>query len=177
MSKQTVEQVSSIVIRPVLENDWVRLESLWLSLYTHQRDQGMQLELPTNAYQLWVESQQSVLDRFAFVFVAEEAESVVGFIAGKIRSLPQHFGGQPVGYVGELFVVESHRNRGIAGRLLSTARLWFREREISRIELQVVVNNSQALNFYARQGWKTELTQMVWQEGVRDLSETLSGRE
>lgn len=162
------EPSSSYLIRPVTNDDWPQLESLWRSLYEHQRAHGMLLELPPDAFQLWMASLQPVLDRFGFVFVAEEAEALVGFLAGRIRSLPAYFGGQQVGFISEVFVPDSRRNRGIAHELLSMAHTWFRERNIARLELQVVINNSHARNFYLRRGWVEELTQMVWQEELKD---------
>lgn len=148
-------------LRPITDADWPRLESLWLALYEHQQSHGMLLELPPNAYQLWADSFRPLMERFGFVFVAEEAHALVGFFAGKIRTLPPHFGGYQVGYFTELFVIETHRGRGIADELLTAGINWFREREIVRLELQVVSNNEQARSFYLRRGWVEELTQMV----------------
>jgi len=124
----------------------------------------MLLELPVDAYELWAASFKSALGRFAFVFVAEEEESLVGFLAGRIRAQPQHFGGQQAGFISDVFTDGAYRNRGIAGELISRARSWFNERGIDRIELQVVAHNSEARDFYLRNGWVEELTQMVWEK-------------
>ncbi|HKR61677.1 MAG TPA: GNAT family N-acetyltransferase, partial [Pyrinomonadaceae bacterium] len=70
----------------------------------------------------------------------------------------------PVGYLSELFVIESYRRRGIADELLSAGLAWFRERNISRFELPVVIGNSEARNFYLRRGWVEEFTQLVLQD-------------
>jgi GNAT superfamily N-acetyltransferase len=156
----------SHVIRPIASDDWPRLEPLWLALYEHQRAHGMVIELPDGAYQSWAASFQPLLERFTFVFVAAEADSLVGFLAGRMRSLPAHFGGQQVGHFSELFVADSHRRRGIADELLTTGINWFRERGIHRIDLPVLVKNSEARAFYLRHGWVEELVQMVWQEEV-----------
>jgi GNAT superfamily N-acetyltransferase len=155
---------SSLVIRLATVEDWPRLEHLWLLLYEHQQAHGMLLGLPPDAYQLWVASFQPILGRFGFVLVAEEAKSLVGFLAGRIRSLPPHFGGHQTGHFSELFVADSHRRRGIADELLSAGINWFRERGIQRIDLPVLAKNSGAREFYLRRGWVEELVQMVWQE-------------
>jgi GNAT superfamily N-acetyltransferase len=154
----------SCLIRPVTDRDWPGLEALWRSLYEHQHAHGMLLEVPFDAYRLWVKSFQPVLERFAFVLVAEESNSLVGFFAGRLRSLPPHFGGYQVGHFSELFVADSHRRRGIADELLSAGIKWFRERNIHRIDLSVLAKNSEAREFYLRRGWVEELIQMVWQE-------------
>ncbi len=155
---------NSYVIRHINDEDWPRLEPLWLALYEHQRAHGMLTGLPPEAYQLWAASFQPVLERFAFVLVAEEADSLVGFLAGRLRSLPPHFGGHQVGHFSELFVADSHRRRGIADALLAAGIKWFRERAIHRIDLPVLTKNSGAREFYLRHGWVEELVQMVWQD-------------
>jgi RimJ/RimL family protein N-acetyltransferase len=40
---------------------------------------------------------------------------------------------------------------------------WFAERDIHRVELQVVTANRHAHDVYAHMGWRDELTQMVFQ--------------
>jgi GNAT superfamily N-acetyltransferase len=150
-------------IRPI-DDDWAQLEVLWVALYRHQREHGMLIELPPDAYQLWVSALKPLMGRFGFVFVAEEAQSLVGFLAGRIRSMPAHFGSQPAGFIGEVFVLDSHRGRGIAQELLSLAQSWFHERDVHRVELQVVAGNTQAREFYLRRGWAAELIQMVWRD-------------
>jgi GNAT superfamily N-acetyltransferase len=152
------------MIRPITNHDWQRLEPLWLSLFEHQRAHGMLVELPPNAYELWVAAFTPLLERFAFVLVAEEENSLVGFLSGRIRAQLPHFGGRSVGYLSELFVIDSFRRRGIADGLLSAGIAWFRERDIHRFELPVVVNNSQARQFYLRRGWVEEFTQLVLQD-------------
>jgi|ERR1043166_4898256 GNAT superfamily N-acetyltransferase len=172
------------IIRHVTEGDWPRLAPLWLRLYEHQRAHGMLLELPPDAFELWRASLQSLLGRFAFVLLAEQqraAESSdsaggsrltgattapVGFLAGRVRSQPPYFGGQLAGFVSDVFVEEAQRGRGVAGALLDASVEWFAARGVVRVELQVLVGNAVAREFYRRRGWKEELVQLVWQEGA-----------
>jgi GNAT superfamily N-acetyltransferase len=171
------------IIRHVTEEDWPRLAPLWRRLYEHQRAHGMLLELPPDAFELWRASLQPLLGRFAFVLLAEPRGAAecsdpaggsglagataapLGFLAGRVRSQPPYFGGQPAGFVGELFVEEAQRGRGVAGALLDASVEWFAERGVARVELQVLVGNTSAREFYRRRGWKEELVQVVWQGG------------
>src|SRR2546425_12116086 len=125
----------------------------------------MLIELPSDAYELWVASFQPVLDRFAFVLVAEEQSSLVGFLAGRTRALPPHFGSGQAGFISDVFTDAAHRNRGIATEMLGRACSWFTDRGIERLELQVVAGNAEARSFYLRHGWVEELTQMVRETG------------
>jgi GNAT superfamily N-acetyltransferase len=151
------------VIREVREEDWSRLKPLWQSFYEHQKEHGMLLDLPPDAYEQWASSLQPVLGRFGFLFVAEESHTLFGFLAGRIRSQPDYFGGQPTGFLSDLFITDSHRRGGVARELLSAAARWFDERSITRVELQIVINNDHAREFFRRQGWREELVQLVWQ--------------
>ena len=172
------------IIRHVTAEDWPRLRPLWLRLYEHQRAHGMLLELPPDAFELWRASLQPLLGRFAFVLLAEQqraaessdaaggprlaegAAASLGFLAGRVRSQPPYFGGRPAGFVSELFVEEARRGRGVAGALLDASVEWFAARGVARVELQVLVGNAFAREFYRRRGWKEELVQLVWQEGA-----------
>src|SRR2546430_16936875 len=112
------------MIRAVTEEDWERLKSLWVALYDHQRAHGMRIELPDNAYDLWADSLKAALDRFTFVFVADEDKWLVGFLAGRIRTHPPYLGGRKVGFISEVFPDPAFRNRGIAEGLLRLAQSW-----------------------------------------------------
>ena len=100
----------------------------------------MRLEVPADGYQKWATSLKGMLGRFACLFVAESGEDIAGFLAGRVRSLPPYFGGYPVGFISEVFVEESCRDRGIGCELVTRSVSWFKECGIRRIELQVVVN-------------------------------------
>lgn len=152
------------LIRHIQDEDWQQLEALWLALYEHQQRHGMLAKLSWNAFPLWSEGQKPILQRFGFVFIASDGDAVVGFVAGRIRSLLAHFGGQPVGAMTEIFVAESHRRVGVGKDLLATGIDWFRERGIHRVDLPVLAQSTGAREFYRRLGWVEELVQMVWQD-------------
>lgn len=121
----------------------------------------MTLALPADAFERWRDSLEPLLGRFGFVLLAESEGELLGFLAGRVRSQPPYFGGQPAGFVSDVFVEEAHRRQGVADALLAAAAKWFEERDIRRVELQVLVGNSDAREFYRRRGWKEELVQMV----------------
>lgn len=164
--KQTGDQ-SPVRIRLANGGELSRVERLWVALYEHQRANGMILELPPNAYEHWAASLKPLLGRFACLLVAEVEEEAIGFLVGRVRSLPQYFGGYPVGFISEVFTEDAHRGRGIGSRLVTQAVSWFEESGISRVELQVIINNEGARKLYRRLGWRDELVQMVWQKEPR----------
>src|SRR5262249_54086962 len=92
------------VVRLAAADELDRLEMLWGALYEHQKAHGMSIVPPSDAFSAWVSGIRSSLGRFAVVVVAEFEGTFIGFVAGRIRLLPPHFGLQRVGFIGEVFV-------------------------------------------------------------------------
>jgi GNAT superfamily N-acetyltransferase len=162
MEDQLPAADSSLVIRSGEKADVARLETHWCALYQHQREHGMLLAVPDNGFQQWAAPLASMLGRYACLFIAEEHGEIVGFLAGRIRSVPPYFGGFPCGFISDVFVSDAQRSRGIGEKLLDAASQWFQAHDIKRIELQVIINNVDARRFYQKHGWQEELVQMVW---------------
>ena len=153
----------SVNIRAIANEDWDQVKPLWLALYEHTQARGMQTEIPPDGFEAWARSFAGLLERIAFVFVAEADGEVVGFFAGRIRVHPKYFGGRQVGYFSDLYISNSHRRRGIARDLMTAGLSWFRERGINRFELPVVAGDDEARAFHKSNGWKEDFVQMVYE--------------
>src|SRR2546422_7777153 len=99
--KAELAAIGDYLIRSGSADDLLRLESLWLALYEHQKSNGMLLDLPADAFSHWASSLTPILNRFACLFVAEKNSMLVGFLAGRIRSLPPYFGGSQAGFISD----------------------------------------------------------------------------
>ncbi len=157
------ELIGDYLIRSGTSDDVLRLESLWLALYEHQKSHGMLLDLPVDAFSHWTASLAPILTRFACLFVAEKNGELVGFLAGRIRSLPPYFGGSQAGFISDVYVAEPDRGHGLGRKLVLMATGWFQKLGLARIELQVIMNNLPARELYRQLGWSEELVQMVWE--------------
>jgi GNAT superfamily N-acetyltransferase len=153
---------SELILRRALAEDMDRIKPLWHALYKHQFEHGMLLRLPEDAFEAWLKSIVPFLGRFASVVVAELHGEIVGFVAGRLRTLPPYFGTATIGTISEVFVSESLRGGGIGRQLLAFALEWYKAQQITRVELQVVAGNPDGIRFYRRLGWHEELLQMVW---------------
>jgi GNAT superfamily N-acetyltransferase len=158
--------MNDLTIREINADEIEGLRAMWESLYRHTRAHGMLSDVPPEGFALWASSFAGLWGRLAFAFIAAEQDSVVGFVAGRIRVHPKHFGGQQVGFISELFVSPSYRRRGVGKRMIEAARSWFAERGIARIELQVVAGDHGARAFYVSNGWAEEFVQMVTETKV-----------
>jgi len=151
-----------MIVRHAKPEDMDRIAPMWHALYRHQFEHGMLLQLPEGAYDAWLKSVTPFLGRFAQVVVGEMDGELVGFVAGRIRTLPPYFGSATIGAISEVFVTDARRGGGLGRRLLAFALDWFKEQQITRVELQVVAGNPDGIRFYRQLGWHEELLQMVW---------------
>jgi GNAT superfamily N-acetyltransferase len=162
MTASNLPPSSELILRHALTEDMDRIKPLWHALYKHQFEHGMLLRLPEGAYDAWLKSIVPYLGRFASVVIAELHAEIVGFVAGRIRTLPPYFGSATIGAISEVFVSESLRGGGIGRQLLAFTLEWYKAQQITRVELQVVAGNPDGIRFYRRLGWHEELLQMVW---------------
>jgi GNAT superfamily N-acetyltransferase len=137
------------------------LEPLWKALYEHQLAVGQMLPVPEGAFAEWARGMAPVLGRFGVIVMAVEDSEVQGFVAGRIRPIPSHFGGGLAGFISDVFVKPDFRGRGISRQLIYSAEKWFVERDVKRLELQVVPGNAVAIAVYEKLGWRQEFFQMA----------------
>lgn len=81
------------------------------------------------------------------VLVAEEANALVGYIAGH---LTRRYGCD--GELEWLYVLPEHRRSGVASLMLHELAGWFAERHASRVCVDVEPSNAVARSFYAWHG-------------------------
>jgi len=65
------------------------------------------------------------------------------------------------GEVDSLYVVPSHRSRGIGHALMSAAMDWFQKHSIQSIHIDVIAGNDDAQRFYARYGFLPRTVRMI----------------
>jgi ribosomal protein S18 acetylase RimI-like enzyme len=58
------------------------------------------------------------------------------------------------GYVSNLYVMKTHRKKGIGKKLLNISLKWLKENKVKYISLEIHLKNKKALNFYRGLGFK-----------------------
>jgi diamine N-acetyltransferase len=88
--------------------------------------------------------------------LAELEGSVVGFAAVRVALPPELPAFRPTAYLmlDYLIVSEPYRGKRIGQQLVEAARAWGRERDLSRVEVQVYAVNAGAVDFYRRSGFQ-----------------------
>ncbi len=82
----------------------------------------------------------------AFCFVAEQEESVVGFVLACVAR-------RQLGHIITIDVLDSFRRRHLGGRLMERAEQRLSEKGVRRVVLEVDLRNDAALRFYEGRGY------------------------
>jgi len=138
-----------------------QLRTPWADFYAEQQSMGLLAPIPADGFDRWVQSFAGTLGRFSVIFIARGTDGAVGFVAGRLRQQPPHYGGGMAGLISDLYVQPDAQGHGLGRQLIDTCIDWFRSQRVSRLELQVVAGNHNAAEFYAHVGWHVEFLQLV----------------
>ncbi|HEY4876526.1 MAG TPA: GNAT family N-acetyltransferase [Puia sp.] len=96
------------------------------------------------------------------IFVAEDKEKIIGFIAGHLTTR--------LGCNGELEwinVIPEYRKNGVASQLLHLLAKWFAEQNAFKVCIDVAAENIPAQKFYRKHGAKNLDAHWLYWEDVR----------
>jgi ribosomal protein S18 acetylase RimI-like enzyme len=93
------------------------------------------------------------------IFVAEENNTVIGFVAvqAKVKSEEIHDKPYLYAYVSDLFVAGEWRGKKVGQILLAEAEAFARSQNAKTLKLDVFAENMDALNLYKRIGFEAHL--------------------
>ncbi len=135
------------------------IASLFREMYEFMQDKGMQLSIVQGGEQKWISTASRLPGKMNHIVVAED-ENIVGFAHGNIRLAPDHFGGVKTGFISHVYVQEGYREQGIASKLADMLIESLKAAGARHFELEVLVMNQQAINFWQKKGFKKELYRM-----------------
>ena len=155
---------SPIVIRPATAADVPALGRLGAALMRqhHAFDTRRFLppgDDPEGGYG-WFLGQQ-LEDADAVVIVAEQNDTVVGYVYAGIEPLSWKELRDEGGFVHDLFVAEPARGLGAGPRLLDAAFAWLRARGMPRVVLWTAEQNATAQHVFTRAGFRRTMIEMT----------------
>ncbi|MFA5308572.1 MAG: GNAT family N-acetyltransferase [Dehalococcoidales bacterium] len=86
------------------------------------------------------------------VQIALDGQKIIGYSIADILEMPNSEIRQ-CGFVNHLYVTESYRRQGIGEKLHAEILKWFRSRDISVVEIQLLAKNRAACSFWKKQGY------------------------
>lgn len=87
------------------------------------------------------------------IFVAEDDSGIFGFIAGYVEPAKKYFSEKDdaqIGVIEAVFIDETHRNAGAGSELMKTIIEWLSLMGVELMELNVLVDNNNAIELYKR---------------------------
>ncbi len=94
------------------------------------------------------------------VLVAEKKGQIIGSLYGQIRPRKSYFKTKYLGYIGFMYVRQSHRSQGVSQALIQAINQWFNQHNIKEIFLTVYSKNIQAIRAYEKVGFEHHLLEM-----------------
>lgn len=151
--------MSEVVVVAVTDPADERLEQLvpmFEDLHMVMHAHGMMQQLVPGGAQRWLKGVKAGLERFNRMVLAVEGERVVGFTCGSIKLAPEYLGGARVGHWTHLYVDAAHRRGGVSRTMSDLLHEWFREKEVTSIETQVVREHPSSVPFAESYGYAVE---------------------
>ncbi len=145
------------------EDEADTVAALWEQLvrYHQQLDPAMPEPLPDGAVRYARRMVDSVHDTYAHTLVAELDGRIVGYITAMIYDLmPDVFVSELAGMVGDIFVLDEMRGRGIGRALVEAVEGWFRLRGVRYYEWYTATANHDGLAFWQQVGGRSLMQRM-----------------
>ena len=160
--------MNDIVVRLANESDLPVLGRLGaLLLETHYRFDEKRFMAPrsnsADGYAWFLRSQLKNND--AVVFVAERAESVVGYVYAGIEPASWKELRETAGFIHDVVVEESSRRTGVANLLIEAAIEWLTSHGAPRVVIWTAENNPAAQHLFTRLGFRRTMIEMTRELG------------
>lgn len=155
--------MDDLVIRPATGDDADAIAALWQQLVDHHH--GLDAALPTatrdgpKRYADRVKHQLD--DSFTHIIVAEQAGEIAGYVLGMVVDLlPDMFQGKMTGFLADIYVDESLRQRGVGRALVDELASWFKSRGVEQMEWYVASRNAAGRAFWENLGGRDVMVRM-----------------
>ena len=88
-----------------------------------------------------------------FFYLAQEDDTVRGYIYGYIEALPDRFERKQIGYLDSIFLSESFRGKGHASAMKEAFFTWLAEHHVTLCQIHVAAPNTNTLEVYKKWGF------------------------
>ena len=96
----------------------------------------------------------------ALFYIASKNDVSIGYICAQIHNAPPVHKVQRFGFIDGLFVKSDYRKMSVGTGLFNLAKEWFKEREISMIQLAVASRNRVGMLFWEQFGFTEIMRRM-----------------
>lgn len=148
------------VYREANESDFPTIAGLYAKLDALLRRYTYTFPEVENVGDLWLDMFRRTLGRFSILYVCEVEGIVVGFIAARLKRVPEYLGGVMIGELKDMWVEPHVRRLGVGRELLHLAIDWCKSQNVYSCEAQILVGNQPIIELVESLGMKKELFQL-----------------
>jgi ribosomal protein S18 acetylase RimI-like enzyme len=145
-----------ISVRPARVSDLPAIVELWEALMAAHFELEPELYRTEphgpDTYRAWVRRHMG--DRKGVVFVAEDANVVLGYVLGAVGQRSPVFSVRRVGMIFDLVVRQDQRRRGVGRTLVEASRERFEDFGIRHLQLNFDPRNEAAAGFWEKMGFE-----------------------
>lgn len=153
---------NAVSIRRGEDQDIPRIVDLWLELARNHESVDDRFLLKPNPEQTYREQITELLaNPEVACFVAVDCGQVVGYTLVMIWTNPEFFALDRYGFVAEISVSPSAREKGIGKLLWERSRRWFARKGVSVVQLNVSPKNQAGMKFWSNAGFD-EFLKILW---------------
>ncbi len=153
-------QPNQPIYREANEEDFPAIAALYEKLDTLLRRYTYSFPEVENVGNLWLDMFRRTLGRFSVLYVSELDGLIVGFIAARIKRVPEYLGGVMIGELKDMWVEPQVRRLGIGEQLLRKAIRWCQDQDVYSCEAQILLGNQPIIDLVELLGMKKELYQL-----------------
>ena len=133
------------------------IESLFKELYDYMATKNLILNLVEGGESLWMKSIQSTLGKLSMIYAAYDGDKIIGFVTGIIRLSPAYLGNKKVGYLSHLYIQPKYRRSDLGKQLTQNIEVWFKEKNVDLIEVEILTHNTNSIDFFTKQGYQDDI--------------------
>ena len=150
-----------IEIREAREEELLKISALWGDFMAYNAAFNDSFKVKKKARAIFSKEMNEHGDNpDCRLAVAVDNGGLIGFCYSYISSKPRYFKLEKFGFIGDLYVQDDYRERGIGRLLVDDALDFFKKRKISQIELLVAQKNVNTVKFWESIGFDHLLTWM-----------------
>lgn len=150
---KTHPHINSIEVTVAEERHIPGIVAVWQELMDYHRKLNDFFTLRTDAGAKWEIYLRKNMGE-GLVVVALDNREVVGYCIATVKDYPPLFVLEKHGFISDMCVIASHRNRGIGEIILGRAFDWFASQGLGRVELRVEHDNEIGKAFWKKHGFE-----------------------
>lgn len=151
-------------LRVCQKRDFMYLKEIYLECVEFHQKNGYFLKKLPDAPEIFLQYVEELMESAdALVLVAAGDKGVMGYCISKVGEKPPVYADVRYGLIDNLAVAEEYQRKGVGEQLFQESVNWFKEKGLSRIELEVAVFNPKSVNFWKKMGFKTFMNLMEWE--------------